>query len=62
MQGTELPGAGTIFSDTVVLGVIAHEPTHAVVLQILVAPYDSRWFPRYETSTLASSPLVWAVD
>ena len=52
MQGAELVGAGVVLVATIAVGLIAHELTHALVLQTLRVPHKVRWFPGEQESTL----------
>lgn len=45
MQGVELLGAGGVLLGTVVVGLVAHELMHALVLHGLGVPYEIEWFP-----------------
>jgi len=44
MQSVELAVAGLVLFATVAIGLVAHELTHALVLQTLGVPYEITWF------------------
>jgi hypothetical protein len=62
MQGVELLVAGGVLLGTVMVGLVAHELMHALVLHVLGVPYEIEWFPGRGRSTRLTNRLsgTWA--